>query len=64
MNWSEITLAIIAAVVAIVSGGIAIRKITNNNSNEKKSTRLISQKNNIARGDIIAGDSVKNNTRQ
>ena len=64
MNWSEITLAVIAAIVAIVSGGIVIKKITNNNSSEKKSTRIVSQKDNIAQGDIIAGDSVKKNTRQ
>ena len=64
MNWSEITMAVIAAIVAIVTGGIAIKKITNSNSREKKSTRIVSQKNNIAQGDIVAGDSIKNNTRQ
>jgi hypothetical protein len=64
MNWSEIILAVIAAIVAIVSGGIVIKSVSKNRSINKKSTRIVSQKNNVAQGDIIAGDSVKNQTRQ
>lgn len=62
MEWSTIG-TVIAAIVGAIAGGLAIKTMIFNRQSKKTDIRIVSQKNNLASGDIVAGDSTKTNTK-
>ncbi|MDI1308628.1 MAG: hypothetical protein PSV17_04240 [Methylotenera sp.] len=56
MNWSNIIVAILEILAALVVTGLSIKFIVKRSSNNKSKTSFVSQKNNIAFGDIVAGN--------
>jgi len=64
MDWNQILLAVIAAIAALITTGAALKFVFKRKTTNRKSIHIVSQKNNTAHGDIIAGDSVKNHTKQ
>jgi hypothetical protein len=51
----------IGVIAAAIAGGFAYKRVITNKS--KSSFNIVSQKNNRAGGDIIAGNSVKNSNK-
>lgn len=62
MDWLEFLKWAGTGIAAAVAGGFVYKRVTTRKSTS--SIRLVSQKNNRAGGDIIAGNSVKKNTKQ
>lgn len=56
-------LKIIAAIASIFAAGYVIKVVISNRQSTKTDVRFVSQKNNVAGGDIVAGDSTKSNTK-
>ena len=52
---------LLAFIGAALAAGVTIRVVMSRRNSSKKDIRFISQKNNIAGGDIVAGDSTKSN---
>ena len=63
MDWLSIGKWIAGIVAVIVTAGIVIKVVVSTRNSKSKSTRFVSQKNNRAGGDIIAGDSMKKNSK-
>lgn len=61
MDWLEIAKVVGAVIAAVVGGGLVLKKISKRNS--RSDIRIVSQKNNTAGGDIVAGDSSKKNLK-
>lgn len=55
MDWTKITLALIA----LLAAGLAVRIVIKSNSSSKK----IVQKNNTVKGDIVGRDKITNKTK-
>lgn len=53
---------LLAIVGAALAAGVTIKVVISRRNSSKKDIRFISQKNNIAGGDIVAGDSTKTNS--
>lgn len=58
MDVTKIVLALIAAVAAALAGGFVWKWTVTNTAKKKSNVRIVSQKNNTAGGDIVAGDKV------
>ena len=56
-------LKIICAIASIFAEGFVIKVVISNRQSTKTDVRFVSQKNNVAGGDIVAGDSTKSNTK-
>lgn len=54
MDWTKIILGVLALFAAGLTFKIISRKISKRSS----SFKIVSQKNNIAQGDIVAGDKI------
>lgn len=63
MEWSSIS-AIILAVIGVLATGFTIKTIISNRSKRNTNVRIVSQKNNTAGGDIVAGDSTKTTSKK
>ena len=65
MDWELIGKWLAGIIAAVVASGIVIKitRRTSNRSSNKSSTRIVSQKNNHAGGDIVAGNSIKKNNK-
>lgn len=63
MDWQLILLAVIGTAGAIIGGGFVWRKVVRKTQNHTSSIRIVSQKNNKTKGDIVAGDSTKINNK-
>lgn len=59
MDWFEIVMWAAGVIAAIIAAGLVIKLTITRKSSSDSSVRIVSQKNNQAGGDIIAGDSVK-----
>lgn len=58
MEWSNIS-AIVLGIIGVLAAGFTIKTIISNRSKKNTNVRIVSQKNNTAGGDIVAGDSTK-----
>lgn len=58
MEWSNIS-AIVLGIIGVLAAGFTIKTIILNRSKKNTNVRIVSQKNNTAGGDIVAGDSTK-----
>lgn len=56
-------LKIIGAIASMFAAGYVIKVVISNHQSTKTDVRFVSQKNNVAGGDIVAGDSTKSNTK-
>ena len=63
MEWSTIG-TLVAALAGLIAGGFVIKAVVSSRSSRRTETRIVSQKNNQAGGDIVAGDSTKTTTKQ
>lgn len=54
-------LKILAAVAAIFAAGVTVKTVVSRRSSTKSELKFVSQKNNTAGGDIVAGNSTKTN---
>lgn len=54
---------ILGIIATALAAGFAIKIVISRKNSSKKETRIISQKNNIAGGDIVAGNSTKTNNK-
>lgn len=52
-------LKILAAVAAIFAAGFTVKTVVSKRSSTKSEFKVVSQKNNTAGGDIVAGSSTK-----
>lgn len=59
MDWSEIILGVLGFLGAVIAGGITLKIISKRTSR----LNLVSQKNNVAGGDIVGGDKVTNRNK-
>lgn len=63
MDWQAIAKWVGVVIAAAVAAGLVIKLTISHRRSSKSSVRVVSQKNNRAGGDIIAGDSVKKNAK-
>ncbi|MDF3081480.1 hypothetical protein [Burkholderia sola] len=63
MDWQAIAKWVGVVIAAAVAAGLVIKLSVSLRRSSKSSVRIVSQKNNRAGGDIIAGDSVKKNAK-
>ncbi len=54
MEWTKVILAIIA----LLAAGFTFKFISNKKSKNNSFFKIVSQKNNTAKGDIVAGDKI------
>jgi hypothetical protein len=58
MDWSTVG-KVLLALVAAIAGGLVIKVAVSRRTSRRTEIRFVSQKNNVAGGDIVAGDSTK-----
>ncbi|WP_157654315.1 hypothetical protein [Burkholderia ubonensis] len=63
MDWQAIAKWVGVVIAAAVAAGLVVKLTISLRRSSKSSVRVVSQKNNRAGGDIIAGNSVKKNTK-
>ncbi|WP_143135416.1 hypothetical protein [Burkholderia ubonensis] len=63
MDWQAIAKWVGVVIAAAVAAGLVVKLTISLRRSSKSSFRVVSQKNNRAGGDIIAGNSVKKNTK-
>ncbi|WP_156162574.1 hypothetical protein [Burkholderia sp. MSHR3999] len=63
MDWQAIGKWVGVVIAAAVAAGLVVKLTISLRRSSKSSVRVVSQKNNRAGGDIIAGNSVKKNAK-
>lgn len=59
MDWEVIGKWVAGIVAALVASGVVVKLVVMRRTSNRSSIRVVSQKNNIAGGDIVAGNSAK-----
>lgn len=59
MDWEVIGKWVAGIVAALVASGVVVKLVVMRRISNRSSIRVVSQKNNIAGGDIVAGNSAK-----
>lgn len=63
MDLADVWKWVAGAVAALVTGGVVFKLTSSSRSSKDSSVRVVTQNNNRAGGDIIAGDSIKKTSK-
>jgi hypothetical protein len=63
MDWTEIGTWVLAVIAAVGAIGLVVKLSINRKSSRSTSTRIVTQNNNRAGRDVVAGDSVDSSKR-
>jgi len=63
MDWEMLGKWAAAIVSILVASGLVIRVAISRRTSKRSNVRIVSQKNNIVGGDMIAGNSFKRNNK-